>query len=413
VHKTDTPLVSVWLSSKTGAYTETPDTNGLTHLFEHMYFKANKNMKSAEEYYNTMNKLGIIYNGFTSKDYVFYYYILPKFLLEPSMRLMHDSIVFTGLDSEELQKEKQVIIEEYNLRNSDPDYYLLYRLMPQALYQDQFFRFDVIGDMEVVKSATIEKLKNIKDKYFSPKNSALFIVGDFQDEEAKKLASNIFMDWKGDEPEQPYIEPVKDLTENKLIFNYMQNPYYAKIYIMLKGPGSKEKDGERLGLAADILLESLRLQNHPFGKSLASYVYSWDFYYQSSNYDGPIYFSAVVPVNQVGNVYKIFKENLAKIIKDESYWNNSFITNSKQALAMSQINLNKIRDIETVGSFISRTWATGFFPKILDLFNEYNSIKDTDIKEFIQKYLLNKFWVTGILINKEKANSFQYEKLLK
>lgn len=413
IPKTDTPLVSVWLASKTGAYTETPDTNGLTHLFEHMYFKANKHMKSAEDYFNTMNKLGIIYNGYTSKEYVYYFYILPKYLLEPATRLMHDSIVFTGLDPAELEREKQVVIEEYNLRNSDPDYYLLYRMMPQALYQDQFYRFDVIGDMEIIKTSTVEKLQKIKESFFIPKNSALFIVGDFDSESAKKIVTDIFSDWKGGERPELKIEPVKPLTENVVKFNYMQNPYYAKIYIMLNGPGTATKDGERLGYAADVLFQSLSLQNHPFRKALAPYVYDWSFYYQTNLYDGPIYFTAIVPVNQVGNVYKIFKDQLNKIITDTSYWNNAFIPNAKQALAMNQINLNKVRDIEKVGSAISRFWTVNYFPRILDLFNEYNAVTENDIKEFISTYLLNKFWVLGVLINKEKANSFQYEKMLK
>ncbi|MFN3411346.1 MAG: M16 family metallopeptidase [Exilispira sp.] len=413
VPKTDTPLVSVWLASKTGAYTETVDTNGLTHLFEHMFFKANKNMKSAEDYFEQLNKLGIIYNGYTSKEYVYYFYILPKYLLEEATKLMHDSIVFTGLDKIELEKEKEVILEEYNLRNSDPDYYLLHRLMPEALYQDQFFRFDVIGDMEIVKSATVEKLKNIKDKYFIPKNSALLIVGDFELESTKKMVSKIFSDWQGYEKPELQIQPVKELNDNIVKINYMQNPYYAKIYIMLNGPGKNTQEGEILGYAADILLTSLKLNNHPFGKDLAPYVYSWDFYYQTSLYDGPIYFMATVPVNQVLNVYKIFKENFNKIINSNSYWNNAFLQSAKQSLAMNQINLNKIRDIEIVGSFISRFWSYDYFPKILDLYTQYNSITEDNIKEFIERYFKNKFWVLGLLINKEKANSYQYEKLLK
>lgn len=413
IQKSEVPLVSVWLASKTGAFTETPDTNGLTHLFEHMFFKANKNMKTAEDYYNAINRYGIIYNGYTSREYVYYYYILPKYLLEPAVNLMYDSIANTALDPVELEREKQVIVEEFNLRNSDPEYYLVYRMMPQALYQDQFYRIDVIGDMETVKAATIEKLQNIKDTYFVPKNSALFIVGDFELNNAKKIVEDIFGKWQDRPQPSINIQPVKELKENVVLFNYMQNPYYAKIYIMLNGPGSSTKDGERLGYAADILLGSLGLKNHPFRKSLEPYVYNWDFYYQTYKYDGPIYFTATIPVNQVANVYKIFKDNLAKIIKEDSYWNNSFLQNAKQSYAMNQINLNKVRDIEKVGSAVCRFWTADYFPKILDLYNEYNSITENDIKEFIQKYLKDKFWVLGVLINKEKANSFQYEKLLK
>jgi len=413
VQKNETPLISVWLSCKTGAYTETPETNGMTHLFEHMYFKANKNMKSAEEYFSTINKFGILYNGYTSVEYVYYYYILPKFYIESALKFMHDSIVLTGLNPDELEKEKEVIEEEYNLRNSDPEYYLLNKIMPQALYGDQFYRFDVIGDMSVVKSATIEQLKNIKENFFTPKNSALFIVGDFESENAKKLVTEIFNDWEGKEPPQLNIQPVKDLTSNIIKFNYMQNPYYAKIFIMMNGPGTNNKDEERLGYAADVLFGSISIENHPFEKALRPYAYDWDFYYQTSIYDGPIYFSAIVPVNQVGNVYKIFKDNFNKLVNNQSYWDNQFIETARQSYAINQINLNKTRDIEKVGSFCSRTWASNFFPKILDLYQQYNSVTSSDIKEFIQKYLLNKFWVVGVLINKTKADTYQYSKTLK
>ncbi len=412
VPKSDLPLVSIWLASKTGAYTQTKDTFGYVHIFEHMFFKANKNMKTAEEYYETLKHLGIYYNGYTSQEYVVYYYTFPEYLLEPAAKLAHDSIVYTALDPAELEREKKVIEEEYNIRVSDPEYYLVNKLMAQALYQDQLFRFDPLGELDTIRSASIEKLAEIKENFFIPKNSAIFLVGNIDIEKTKTLVSQLFSDWKGKEPVKIAVEPVKSLDKDVVVFNYMNNPYIAKMYIMLNGPGNSDPEGKKLGYAADVLLASLSNQNHPFSKEMLKYVYNFDFYYDTCQFDGPIIFSAQLPVNQVASAYNTFKKCWNKVVNDRSYWDNSYIEQAKQSYAISQIKLNQYKDLETIGHVVSRLWCLNMFPEALDLYYAYNEIKREDIAAFIDKYFKGKHWVAGILINKAKSNSFGYEKLL-
>ena len=60
------PLITVEICVKNGSYTEDPDYNGLSHLYEHMFFKANKDLPSQEAFLNRTNELGISFNGTTS-----------------------------------------------------------------------------------------------------------------------------------------------------------------------------------------------------------------------------------------------------------------------------------------------------------------------------------------------------------
>src|SRR6266705_1909823 len=53
------PLVTIELGVKNGSYTEPPELNGLSHLYEHMFFKANRAMASQETYLKTIGQLGI------------------------------------------------------------------------------------------------------------------------------------------------------------------------------------------------------------------------------------------------------------------------------------------------------------------------------------------------------------------
>ncbi|HET6639537.1 MAG TPA: insulinase family protein, partial [Gemmatimonadota bacterium] len=67
------PLVTIELDVKNGAYTETPEYNGLSHLYEHMFFKGNRTIPNQEEYLERVNELGAAWNGTTSTERVNYY----------------------------------------------------------------------------------------------------------------------------------------------------------------------------------------------------------------------------------------------------------------------------------------------------------------------------------------------------
>ena len=75
------PLVTVEIVVKNGAYTEDTAFNGLSHLYEHMFFKANKALPSQERFLDKVNELGIVFNGTTSNERVNYFFRLMRVLL--------------------------------------------------------------------------------------------------------------------------------------------------------------------------------------------------------------------------------------------------------------------------------------------------------------------------------------------
>ncbi|MCA1557974.1 MAG: insulinase family protein, partial [Acidobacteria bacterium] len=68
------PLVTVEMAVKNGSFTEPPELNGLSHLFEHMFFKSNRATANAEDYLMNIGKLGVAYNGSTREEIVNYYF---------------------------------------------------------------------------------------------------------------------------------------------------------------------------------------------------------------------------------------------------------------------------------------------------------------------------------------------------
>src|SRR5205814_10698031 len=85
------PLATIEIAVKNGAYTEGPEYSGLSHLFEHMFFKANKDYPDQEKFIKRTQELGAIWNGTTGEERVNYYFTFDKDSLEAGLKLMNRS----------------------------------------------------------------------------------------------------------------------------------------------------------------------------------------------------------------------------------------------------------------------------------------------------------------------------------
>src|SRR5215203_743121 len=85
------PLVTIEMAVRNGSYTEPPELNGLSHLYEHMFFKANRAIANAEEYLLKIGQLGIAYNAETHEEVVNYYFTTTSPNLRTAMNFMRDA----------------------------------------------------------------------------------------------------------------------------------------------------------------------------------------------------------------------------------------------------------------------------------------------------------------------------------
>ena len=100
------PLITVEITVKNGSYTESPEYNGLSHLYEHMFFKANKDIPDQEAFLNRTNELGMQWNGSTSNERVNYYFTLNKKFLKEGLGLTTEELkdaVYPGYDPDHLK----------------------------------------------------------------------------------------------------------------------------------------------------------------------------------------------------------------------------------------------------------------------------------------------------------------------
>lgn len=118
------PLVTIEIAVHNGAFTEDSNYNGLSHLYEHMFFKANKDIPSQEAYLARLSELGITLgpsaNGTTGDERVNYFITLNSSKLEDGLRFMNSAIRYPLFLPEEMKKKIRWLMVSFNAQNQIP-----------------------------------------------------------------------------------------------------------------------------------------------------------------------------------------------------------------------------------------------------------------------------------------------------
>src|SRR2546423_5306509 len=99
------PLVTVELAVKNGSYTEPPELNGLSHLYEHMFFKANCAYIQRASYLGMIDQLGILSNASTREEIVNYYSHTTSPNIRAALLSLRDSARCPLFREEDLEQE--------------------------------------------------------------------------------------------------------------------------------------------------------------------------------------------------------------------------------------------------------------------------------------------------------------------
>ncbi|MFN2438960.1 MAG: M16 family metallopeptidase, partial [Chitinophagaceae bacterium] len=340
------PLATIEIAVKNGAYTEGPEYSGLSHLFEHMFFKANKDYPDQEKFIRRTEELGMIWNGTTGTERVNYFFTFDKDSLEAGLKFMNAAMRYPIYRSEDMEKERPVVDGEFQRGESDPGFQLWIESQ-KKLWGEHFTRKNPIGEHDIINTATPEKMMIIKDKYYHPNNSILIIAGDVKHEHAFKLANDIYGDWKnsGFDPHEKYpIPDFKSLTKND--FFIKESSIAQTPYIMINWHGPEYRKDSAATLAADIFstalgLNSSKWQQALIDKGLATYA---GVSYQTNKYVGPIQlFILPTPAKM--------KECYTEVMNQVSQWTDpNYITEEQLETAKQVFLRNEIRNNEKPSS---------------------------------------------------------------
>jgi predicted Zn-dependent peptidase len=153
--------VGIWIPA--GSRDENWEENGISHFIEHMLFKGTKR-RSARQIAKEIDSVGGVLNAFTSKEYSSFYAKVLAEHLPIALDLLFDLYLNSTFSSEEMEKERQVIVQEINMVEDTPDEYI-HDLFNESFWPHHPLGFPILGRLE-----TIEDLKRARLKDFFTEN---------------------------------------------------------------------------------------------------------------------------------------------------------------------------------------------------------------------------------------------------
>jgi zinc protease len=390
------PIATVEIDVKNGAFTQTPDYAGLAHMYEHMFFKANAEYPSPEAFANRASELGAIYNGTTQEERVNYYLTLPADSLEGGIRFLAASLREPLFRPDDLAREKEVVLGEYDRNESSP-FFPLDQRMTALLYPGNASRKDALGDRTVLRNVTPEQMRRIQQLYYVPNNCALIVTGDVDPARVFAIAEAVFGDWeRGPDPfTVAPIPAIPALDGNKAAIAEASIPV-ATVLVQWQGPSaSKDPDAT---FAADVFSDALNTPGSGFRTRLVDSGLWQDIVvnYYTLNHVGPITISGQMAPEKLREALAALDAEVARFA-EPGYVTAQELENVKaQRVTSSAFGIEKASGIAHTIGFWWSVVGLDYFMRYNDAMAEQTA---QDLQRYARTYIIGKPRVTGVLLS--------------
>jgi zinc protease len=393
------PLVTVEIAAHNGSMTEPPEFNGLSHLYEHMFFKANQAIPTQEKYLARARELGMVWNGTTSTERVNYFFTTTTDHLDEAMVFLRDAIVSPLFGADELKREREVVVGEIDRNVSTPGYHLGHAVTTHVFWKYPS-RKNPLGDAATVRAATPAKMHTIQERYYVPNNSALVVTGDVKAAEIFARADSLYTGWaRGADPFVKYPLVTHPPIAHSEVVVVPQPVTTFTGQIVWQGPSTFGPDTD-LTYAADLLGVALGEPSSRFQKALVDSGaclhagLSWS----TQRNVGPVTLSVSAQPEKIDACVKAAFAELPRI-KESDYVSDAELTSAAHTL-----DVDLIRERERGSSYahaITYWWASASLDYYRGYVEHLKKVTRADIARYLDGYVLGKPFVFGAMLSPE------------
>jgi len=256
------PLVAVNVWYHVGSKDEEQGRTGFAHLFEHIMFEGSKHHNSS--HFDPLQKAGANLNGSTTPDRTNYWEDVPSNYLELALWLESDRMGFLldAVDQQRFDVQRDVVKNERRQSYENRPYGMASWEIQEALFpMPHPYHWMTIGSQEDLDAAALEDVKDFFRRYYSPSNSSLAVVGDFQRDEALELVNRYF----GDLPPGPPLPRMgrrDSPLAGRVELEMRDKVSLPRLYIAWPTPPDMDPDDAPLDLLQGILSDGLSSRLH-------------------------------------------------------------------------------------------------------------------------------------------------------
>ena len=389
------PLATVEIDVKNGAFTQTPEYEGLAHMYEHMFFKSDSAYPEPDAFTQQAAELGAVFNGSTREEVVNYYLTLPADSVEAGMRLLESAFRAPLFRPDELAREKEVVLGEYDRQESSP-FFKFQDEMNHRLWRSAYSRKNTIGNRDVIRTVTPEKMREIQKHYYVPNNASLIVAGDVHPESVFALAREIFRMPKGADPftTQP-IPDVPPLTADDALI--VEQPV-STVLVMEQWLGPSVGKDPDATYSADVFSDVMNQEGSTFQKRLvdSGLWHSVLVNYYTLDHTGPITISGETTPDKLREALAALDAEIAKF-DDPGYF-----TANEMALQKQQRAVGTALGLERASGFAHELgfwWSVAGLDYYMGYVDNMASQTPEQLRSYVRKYIVGKPRVTGVLIS--------------
>ncbi len=169
---------------------------GISHFVEHLSFKGTQKRPTSKEISEAIEGVGGILNGGTDKELTIFWCKVASHHFPLALDVLSDLLRHSRFAPEDVERERQIIIEEINMSLDLPQY-RVDMLVDQLLWQRQPLGRDVAGSKETIAQLTRQQLLNHLIHNYLPNNLVVSVAGDIHQEEVIEMVDQTFADWSG------------------------------------------------------------------------------------------------------------------------------------------------------------------------------------------------------------------------
>jgi predicted Zn-dependent peptidase len=302
--------VACFIMLAAGSRYETPETSGIAHFAEHMFFKGTERRPTAQQIGLELDGIGAEFNAFTGKEYTGYYVKCAAEHRQHAFDVLVDMLRHSTFVPEEIEREKGVIVEEMNMYFDTPRDYIggVYH---QLLYGDTPLGWDIIGRKETVRGAKRETFLDYVNRWYKAPKMVVGLAGSF-DESVRKEIEELLGDVESDDPGGPPRAESSNGTGPKVHIHRKESD---QAHIAMGVPSYPLSHPDRyalmiLGTVLGTGMSSRLFTEVRERRGLAYYVFATNHSYTDT---GTLYSQAGVDINRIDEAIETIARELKKI----------------------------------------------------------------------------------------------------
>ena len=400
------PLATIEIDVKNGSFTQSPAYEGLAHMYEHMFFRANATYPDPNQFWDRASDLGAVFNGTTAEERVNYYMTVPAEKLVDGIHLLATALRAPLFRQDELERERQVVIGEYDRNESSP-FFALSREMDAKLYPGNFSRKDVIGDRQIVSTTTPEKMRTIQNKYYVPNNSALIVAGDVNPTAVFAMAERELGQWK--RGADPFVaDPIPAIPPLQKSEGLVVEAPVGAVTVQIQWQGPSVGQDPKSTYAADVFSDVLNDPQSQFQQKLvdSGLWQAVGVNYYTLNHTGPITISGQTSAEQL-------RPGLAALYAEIAKFDTpGYFTSDELEAVKAHRAVSSAFDRERASGFahtLGFWWSVASLEYYMGYVDYMAQQSLDDLRAYARKYIVGKPHIAGVLIPTDQRQFLKLE----